>query len=214
MLQSAWSGSQSAPAVVAIAIPRAASGVQTAASTVATSVSAAVEIVPRNCSIGTRQYCVGFDYAVSCNPLPLDLLRIVSPDIQRLLHIDFDDLWTLNLALRRVTTSAVHDSMLAGLASPLVMTVGVVCWAMGYLRRVASSAPPSTKAVIVSTTGLVACIPFLLAVMTLQAVRVKGQQLPSWVRMQEGEVYKLGMGSFVSALLVVALSSGAVLLAR
>ena len=73
------SEAQSATNIVATAIPSAISKVQSTASaaTAIPDITKVKEMIPRNCSLGTKQFCLGFDNRTECNNLPLNLSNIV-----------------------------------------------------------------------------------------------------------------------------------------
>jgi hypothetical protein len=61
----------------ATAVSSVASQLQSVASVVATAVPGADAIVPRNISLGTKQFCVGFSNRLECNNLPVNTSEIL-----------------------------------------------------------------------------------------------------------------------------------------
>ncbi|KAI1382496.1 uncharacterized protein F4822DRAFT_435524 [Hypoxylon trugodes] len=87
---------QSAAGPVATQAHSAAGGlvtqVKSAASAIATSIPGSVEaMLPKNCSVGTRQFCVAIGERVSCADLPLTLSKTIPSEISQLLGHEFDE---------------------------------------------------------------------------------------------------------------------------
>jgi len=78
---------------VATAIPSAISQVQSALNAAATAISKAIkELIPKNCLLGTKQFCVGFTYNITCNNLPLTLSNIVLEEVKSFLRDQLNNL--------------------------------------------------------------------------------------------------------------------------
>jgi len=68
---------------VATAIPSAISQVQSALNAAATAIPKAIkELIPKNCSLGTKQFYIGFTYNITYNDLPLTLSNIVLEEVK------------------------------------------------------------------------------------------------------------------------------------
>src|SRR5271156_162472 len=91
---------------VATAIPGAISRVQSAANAAATAIPDAIKAsIPRNCSLGTKQICIGFTYSTACNNLPLTLSDIVPNDVESFLG---DQLQPLDRILKKVSPAYIQ----------------------------------------------------------------------------------------------------------
>src|SRR4051794_4038545 len=80
ILQPLQTKAQSAAGVAATAIPGAVSGVESAAKAAATAIPGAdgiKELIPRNFSLGTKQFCIGFNNRTECKNLPLKISKVI-----------------------------------------------------------------------------------------------------------------------------------------
>ena len=72
---------------VITAIPSAISQVQSASNVAATAIPKAIkELIPKNCSLGIKQFCVGFTYNITYNNLLLALSNIVLEEVKSFLR--------------------------------------------------------------------------------------------------------------------------------
>jgi len=61
--------------------------VQSAVNTAAIAIPKAIEeLIPKNCLLGTKQFCVGFTYNITCNNLLLTLSNIVLKEAKSFLR--------------------------------------------------------------------------------------------------------------------------------
>jgi len=61
--------------------------VQSATNAAATAIPKAIEeLIPKNCSLGTKQFCVRFTYNIIYNDLPLALSDIVPEEVKSFLR--------------------------------------------------------------------------------------------------------------------------------
>ena len=60
---------------------------QSAVNTAAIAIPKAIEeLIPKNCLLGTKQFCVGFTYNITCNNLLLTLSNIVLKEAKSFLR--------------------------------------------------------------------------------------------------------------------------------
>ena len=121
-LQSFQSEAQSAAGVAATAISPAISKVQSAAGAATAIPDQVKDMIPRNCSLGTKQFCFGFDNSLPrCKNLPLNLSSTVPEAVKTVLADQIMALQTLPGILTNVTVSNVQDCLILGLALMTVM---------------------------------------------------------------------------------------------
>ncbi|RMJ04852.1 hypothetical protein CDV36_014485, partial [Fusarium kuroshium] len=72
------------------------------------------ELFPKNCSLGTGQFCIGLSNNISCSDLPLNMTDIIPQDIMKHLDESFDNIGSLNTVLARVTAPYLRDMLIIG----------------------------------------------------------------------------------------------------
>lgn len=183
---------------VSSVIPDAISQVQSAASSVSTA-------IPNNITIGTKEFCVGFTRNVTCYDLPFNLSSILSADLRKLLQLNFTDIQSLNRTLTKVTGTTIYDCLALGFALALI-TVGVSACSMMYsafgLTGVLGFRVLRAGNIVV---GLLSCIPFSVAAFMLLALSIATKHLPSWIRVEQGEVVELCLGSLICFITLAAI---------
>jgi hypothetical protein len=190
-------------------IPAVVSQVRSAANAVATAVPAAIEaIVPRNCSIGATQFCIGLAHNVSCYPLPPDISGMIPSEIRNKLGEELESIQIFETAFRtaltKITPTTFRTVWIAGfvlifliLASSLFSIHGFVLLNHRMLRI--------TCHLVV---GLIFCIPFIVLVVILRILLSKARALPSWIQVVEGELLGLFIGGLCCAVTLVAACVG------
>src|SRR5438045_3659875 len=114
---------QSAASVVATALSPAISKVQSAAgaATAIPDINTIKEMIPRNCSLGTKQFCVEFDNRTECNNLPLNLSKIVPEVVATFIGDQVQALEPLPVILAKVTVENIQGCLIAGLVLMLML---------------------------------------------------------------------------------------------
>lgn len=171
-------GIESAAAAAATTIIHGAiSQVQSAAST---AIPSSVEaLIPRNCSLGIKEFCVGSAY--NCSKLPLNLPSIIPTEVANFFQLDFNDIEPLNTALAKITTPYIYDCLLLG----LLLTIGMTALSAYSIFCLSSKL---LKAGIHLTTGLICFILFIIPVAILSILDAKAEQLPSWIQVEHGKI--------------------------
>jgi hypothetical protein len=189
-LQSLQSEAQSATSVVATAIPSAISKAQSAASAATAIPDTVKEMIPRNCSLGTKKFCVGFDNRTECNNLPLNLSKIVPEDVATFLGDQVQALQPLPEILAKVTVANIQDCFILGLVLISIILPITLCVAH-YLLKLSIR----IGMMIMFVAGLICCVPFFIPTVILFAIRSKIENLPSSIEVQKGDVsnYYLGV---------------------
>jgi hypothetical protein len=125
--------------VVGTAIPGVASKIQSAIGSAETVGSDAIEAsIPRNCSLGTKKFCVGFSYRKpSCDSLPFDISKILAAiptEVANLLENEIKALQVLKPLeeiLAKITAARI--SLIFGLLSLPALAVLFGCVVFGEL---------------------------------------------------------------------------------
>jgi hypothetical protein len=208
IIESAHNGVESAANGIATVIPGAASQVQSAVNAAATGALDAAAI-PRNCSIGTTQFCVGFVHNIWCKNLPLNLSSIIPADVDKFFQAKLDDIQPLNRALAKVTIANIQVCLIAGLILILILTAMSAASMFGWFYCLTAVLLPfkALRIGIHLLFGLLCCIPFFVPAIVLYILKSKTQQLPPWIQVEQGEVDKLCLGGLCCAIVMVLLSS-------
>ena len=78
---------------------------QSAANIAATAIPKAIEeLIPKNCSLGMKQFCVGFTHNMTCDDLPLTLSDIVLEEVKSFLGDQVNNLQSLERISMKVTS--------------------------------------------------------------------------------------------------------------
>jgi len=176
------------------------SHVQSVAGSIATAIPGGLQaILPKNCTIGTSMYCVGFDDHVSCNDLPFRISSIIPPEVGKLLAGSFH-IEELETAIAKITEPYIRWSLILGLGWKAVAILVFLC----YIYWISSLNGTAVKALwtVVHLFGFLSCAPFVVLVVILSVLRSKADQLPPWIQAQQGNVYGLSIGCCCSALIM------------
>ncbi|KAI1370453.1 hypothetical protein F4677DRAFT_363665 [Hypoxylon crocopeplum] len=206
---------QSVAGPIATQVQSAAGGlvteVKSAAGAVATSVPSSLgAILPRNCSLGTRQFCVAVGEHVSCSDLPLKLSSIIPSEVAQLGH-DFSVIEALDPSLSKIATPYIYDMLILGLVLICPMAF---CFVFCLYRRSpflvgSTSQRKAFRVALYLVLGLAFCIPFVLPVAVLRVLRSQIVQRPSWIQVQESNLYGLCVGCLICAVATVLVVSSA-----
>jgi hypothetical protein len=200
VLQPLQSEAQSAANVVATAISPAISKVQSAASA-ATAIPDIKDMIPRNCSLGTKQFCFGFDNRTECNDLPLNLSNIVPEAVATVIGDQVQALQPLPGILAKVTVANIQHCLILGPVLMFVMII-ILCFA-NYLLRLSIR----TGMVIIFVAGLICCIPFVIPTVILFVVQSKIENLPSSIEVQKGDVSNYSLGVLCCGVVMMLLAT-------
>lgn len=187
------------------AIPEVISQVRSAANAVATAVPAAIEaILPRNCSIGTNQFCIGRADSVLCYNLPPNISGIIPLEIRNSLGEDFSSIQVFDIALTKITTRTIQDIWIAG----LVLIFLILCSTLFSIFRSTFFQLRVWRVVFHLVFGLIFCIPFIITVVTLHILHSKLSSLPNWIQIVQGDLMGLFIGGLCCAVTLVAFCAG------
>ena len=144
---------------------------------------------------------------MSCHNLPLSLSDIIPPEVEKPFRDTFTDISAFDKLLKEVTTPYIRNSLTAGLIS--IFTAGVI-FIYSIHGQVLNSVCNVIKTkvwilLLYFTFGLIFSSPFLIPTVILYILRSKVDQLPAWIQVQQGDVYKLCLGSLCCAVSVVAI---------
>jgi len=181
-------------------IPGVVSQVQSGASSIANAIPGSLRAtIPKNCSIGTGKFCIGFDDHVSCDDLPLNISNIIPPEITNLLSDDFN-IEALETAASKITEPYIQRFLVLGLALQPVAILIFIFYI--YWFSVLKGTMGRALWAVIHVFGVISFGPFVLPVAILSVLGSKTGQLPSWIQAQQGDVYELSIGCLCSAITI------------
>jgi len=78
-------------------------------------------MIPKNCLLGTKQFCFGFNNRTECNNLLLNLSSIVLESVASFIGSQFQALQLLDVILAKVTVANIQVCLILGLVLILVI---------------------------------------------------------------------------------------------
>jgi hypothetical protein len=132
-LQPFQSEAQSAANLLNTAISAASSKVQGAAGAVITAISDITNItaintmIPRNCLLGTKQFCIGFNTNTICYNLPLNISNIVPEAVVKFVSDEVKSLQPLKGILAKVIFASIQGWVILGLIFILFIILILAC---------------------------------------------------------------------------------------
>ena len=188
------------------------------------------EYIPKNCSLGTAEFCVGYKHKITCKKLPLSLSDLV-PDIAQhlpdgvqvlpdILEKPLQDLvqefqkklqeklQPLERTLKKVTTPFVQKCLVAGLVLFVIIAILFACAIISGLFNISSVLLRLTIGLrVVVVLGLVCCILLFIPTIVLGLFQAKAKALPSWVEVEKGQVGGLCVGALCCAVVMTFLAT-------
>lgn len=177
-------GSESALYVAATKVFDAAGQAESATISAAATLQSIDESFPRNCSLGTKRFCIGYEQDVSCSGLPLNPSSLLPESVgalpspvQSAIRVHVKTLSPLVESLTRFPALFVLQTLASGLISMSIVAALSLCLALGWPRDVTKvfnrlSAFPRALALL--ALGLVCCSPFVLLGVVLTAILKSG----------------------------------------
>jgi len=195
LIQPLQSEAQSAASVLATATAAAGSIIQSAAGAAETAVSEinAIEaLMPRNCSLGTMQFCVGFSNHTKCNDLPLNISDIIPEAITSFIGDEVQRLLPLEGIMAKVIPTIIQGAFFFGLGFSAVMAVIFVC----LISKLISVATFFLR-LGVGLLAVLCCVPFAITTTILYGVQSEIQGFGSIVGVEKGDGAGQSMGALV-----------------
>jgi ABC-type multidrug transport system fused ATPase/permease subunit len=184
------SSAEGIAATVISSVTSQAKSAATAAATAIPGANAIEKLIPRNCSLGTKKFCVGFSNRIECHDLPLNVSNVLPEALTSFIGDQVQDLRSLEGILAKLTSGFVRDWLISGLVLGLVMIV-LFAWSIigppyGLFLQPLSSRLALALALKV-TVGLVCIVSFLVPTTVLNILCSKSQRLQSNVQAKKGD---------------------------
>jgi hypothetical protein len=164
------------------------------------------EMIPRNCSLGTKQFCVGFDNRLECNNLPLNLSIIATEAVASFVGNQFQTVQPLQGILAKVTVANIQNCLISGLVLMLVITTIFISSLFGLancLLRLGIRIWMLTIFIV----GLICCVPFGIPTVILFTAQSKIQNLSSAIEVQKGDASNYCLGALCCGFIMVLLAT-------
>ena len=214
-VQDIQNGAKSALSAAATRVVDAADQAQSAISSVATSLQDMEERLPRNCSLGTKRFCIGYEHESSCSDLPLNLSGLLPASVHDLPAPVEDAIRDRAEALSRLAGTSsklpavfVPGTLISGLVSMSAIAVLSLCLAFRWLpcaTKILSKLNVWLRALALLSLGLACCSPLILLALFLDTILRAADELPSWVEVERGEACVFCYGGLACALVLTLL---------
>lgn len=187
-----------APSVASEAQSIVPSVVSSAITTVGSAVGAAL---PKNCSLGTKHFCVGFGDHIDCEDLPLNVSNI----LLRASTYQLSSLQAIDEALARITLTNVENCLILGLTfAILAFLAGIVfvvsMWSpqLCFVCQFSSFRIPMFGLIRV-LCSLGCCVSLLVPSIFLQILLLRTKSLPLEMLVEKGPVSGQCLGALFCA---------------
>ena len=214
-VQDIQNGAKSALSAAATRVVDASDQAQSAISSVATSLQDMEERLPRNCSLGTKRFCIGYEHESSCSDLPLNLSGLLPASVHDLPAPVEDAIRDRAEALSRLAGTSsklpavfVPGTLISGLVSMSAIAVLSLCLAFRWLpcaTKILSNLNVWLRALALLSLGLACCSPLILLALFLDTILRAADELPSWVEVERGESCVFCYGGLACALVLTLL---------
>ncbi|KAI9760492.1 MAG: hypothetical protein M1840_002402 [Geoglossum simile] len=125
ILQPLQTKAQSTANVAATAVPGTISKVESAAKAAAIAIPNADAIkgsIPRNFSLGTKQFCVGFSDRTECKNLPLKISSVILEAVAKIIDDQVEELHLEQISAK-ITPTNIQNCLILGLVLMAIMAV-------------------------------------------------------------------------------------------
>jgi hypothetical protein len=154
-------------------------------------------VIPKNCTLGTRYFCLGYVNHVTCSGLPLNVSDLLSRALPASISYQPDSLESLDQKLKNVSFGAIGGPFILGIISTAILVV-----ALHYpfwKEDPVSAHPPQglhLETVLGGVGSLVCILSFIYPAAILWVLYSKTEHLPFNITPEKGKL----MASFITIL--------------
>lgn len=146
-------------------------------------------LIPQNCSLGTRQFCIGFRDYQNCNDLPLNVSAIFSKAFTGLINDQNEDLQFLGRILAKATPALIREPLIAGLALALLLAISVIFTIAGpQFDMITRWIGPALSSKLRLATSLACCLLFFIPTVVCLTLLSEAQSLTTTFGVKKGDV--------------------------
>ena len=185
---------KSAGGVLSTALAAASSAADAAETSVVGTLSAAL---PKNCSLGTENFCVAFDSHTICEHLPFNTSAILQGASSGLIQGALEPLQPLEKVLAKITPAYVTATAIAGL-----VLLSVMAGLFAYFALKLFSLPGLRFRLAICFLCLLLWVPFLIPIGIIFVARSKIQGFRPLVEMDIGDVSMQSIKNLFCAIII------------
>jgi hypothetical protein len=166
---------------------------QAVANAAATAISDIEADLPKNLSLGTKKFCIGYNNRTqSCQSLPLNVSNILPTNIANFLDSEFNFVDPLEGIMAKVTPINIEGCLILGTTLVFIVTSGLIGIFFNFLHVFSTLLKVGVGLLCVLCFAL-----FFIPYFTLHSVQSKLMGLDSILGLKEGNVGQLSMGALV-----------------
>lgn len=194
------------------AISSAVNQAESAISSAAATVQSIEDMVPQNCSLGTRRFCIGYKQDVTCSDLPLNFSSLLPEGVQDLpgplqsaINDRAESLSQLMESSTRFPAFSVPNTLISGLVLMSIVAILSLSLALGkpqIVTRAFGRFKPVSRTLVLLALGLLCCSPFVLLGVILNTILRAADKLPSWVGVEIGKACGFSFAALACALVL------------
>ncbi|KAJ5033269.1 hypothetical protein J3E74DRAFT_295812 [Bipolaris maydis] len=194
-------------------ITSAVSQAESAISSATATLKSIEEIVPQNCSLGTKRFCIGYKQNINCSNLPLNFSSLLLEGVQKLpgpvqdaMRDRAEDLSQLVKSSTRFPALSVLDTLISGLvlmSIVMALSLSLALRRPQVVTRVFDRLKAMPRALTLLALGFICYSPLVLLGFILNTILKTASGLLMWIGVEKGGVCGLGFAALACALVLV-----------
>ena len=145
-------------------------------------------VIPKNCTLGTRYFCLGYVNHVTCSGLPLNVSDLLSRALPASISYQPDSLESLDQKLKNVSFGAIGGPFILGIISTAIL---VVALHYPFWKEDPTAHPPQglhLETVLGGVGSLVCILSFIYPAAILWVLYSKTEHLPFNITPEKGKL--------------------------
>ncbi|KAJ6196458.1 hypothetical protein J3E72DRAFT_396355 [Bipolaris maydis] len=213
LLEDLQNGAKSALNAAATKVIDVASQAESAISSATATLKSIEEIVPQNCSLGTKRFCIGYKQNINCSNLPLNFSSLLLEGVQKLpgpvqdaMRDRAEDLSQLVKSSTRFPALSVLDTLISGLvlmSIVMALSLSLALRRPQVVTRVFDRLKAMPRALTLLALGFICYSPLVLLGFILNTILKTASGLLMWIGVEKGGVCGLGFAALACALVLV-----------
>lgn len=146
--------------------------------------------IPRNCTLGTTHFCLGYENSVTCSRLPLNVSYILTHAFPASSSIQIRNLEPLDQQLSHVTPGIIEGPFVLGIISTVILIIALqyAFWKEDPIFASLFCGLPSE--IVLGGVGNIVCIlSFACPIIVLWALYSKAEHLSFHITVQKGNLW-------------------------
>jgi hypothetical protein len=165
------------------------SDAQTVVSSAITAIQTDLDsVIPRNCTLGTRYFCLGYVNNVTCSGLPLNVSDLLSRAMPASSNYQLSSLESLDQELKRVSSGTIEGPFILGIISTVILitVIQYVFWKESMFANLFWGLPLETAFGGVGNS--VCIVSFICPTIILWVLYSKTEHLPFNITLERGKL--------------------------